>query len=723
MGAGGNPPPSGAALLYDDAVLPPSRARFRPRPPASPDDLRSRRERGPGTAPLRWRPALPFLVLALTACTGAAPPSLRGAPAALPQAEVPDLAERGLLLLMADRLLYEPYSVERALAGGPDLRRELAVTLGRVGSPRGRRVLEGLLLDEAAPVRRAAAFALGELGEAGAEEALAAAVDDPDREVGVLAVEALGKLGASLGQAVEAAAELEEAEQWARLLPHLFRFSEEAAVRLAVRGLAVPDPELRARAAYALAREPRPEAAPVLRSLLTDVDPRVRAWAARALGMVGEGADAGRLAALLEDPEPGPVIQALRAAARLVDEGRAAPPEAFRPRLVELLADPRTGVRGAALEVAHAWLLDEELGAALVRLAATPEGWKRGPALVALARGGHPRARELAAAAAAAPDPRLRARAAEAAAHLAARGLLQRLRTDPEARVRAAALAARLEGTPALPAPRPERAADLAREALDDPDAGVRATALGWLAEHPVLPVEEVVGALVATRRDTTVETRLTAVVALAARGEAEPLERGRVVERLEELTGNTDALLRRAAAEGLAALGQEAPDPGPVATPLTAAAYREMVERTRRTRVVEVETRHGRFRLRLECPLAPRTCLSFLQLAGQGFYDGLMFHRVVPDFVVQGGDPRGDGWGGPGYTLRDEVNRLRFGRGVVGMAHAGAHTAGSQFFITLSEQPHLDGDYTAFGVVETGMEVVEQIAPGDLMLSVREVR
>ena len=109
--------------------------------------------------------------------------------------------------------------------------------------------------------------------------------------------------------------------------------------------------------------------------------------------------------------------------------------------------------------------------------------------------------------------------------------------------------------------------------------------------------------------------------------------------------------------------------------------------------------------------------------LAGQHFYDGLLFHRVVPDFVIQAGDPRGDGYGGPGYVLGDEINRLRYRRGILGMALAGPDTGGSQFFITLSPQPHLDGTYTAFGEVVAGAEVLDTIQVGDRIESIVEVR
>ena len=108
------------------------------------------------------------------------------------------------------------------------------------------------------------------------------------------------------------------------------------------------------------------------------------------------------------------------------------------------------------------------------------------------------------------------------------------------------------------------------------------------------------------------------------------------------------------------------------------------------------------------------------MTLARKGFYDGLTFHRVVPDFVVQSGDPRGDGQGGPGYTIRDEINERPYLRGTVGMALDWAGTGGSQFFITYLPQPHLDARYTAFGRVVAGMEVVDRIEQWDVIRRVR---
>ena len=128
----------------------------------------------------------------------------------------------------------------------------------------------------------------------------------------------------------------------------------------------------------------------------------------------------------------------------------------------------------------------------------------------------------------------------------------------------------------------------------------------------------------------------------------------------------------------------------------------------------VRCRTSRGHFDIQLDGEHAPNTVATFLDLAASGFYDGLTIHRVVPDFVIQGGDPRGDGWGGPGFTLRSEWSRLPFERGTVGNAHSGKDTGGSQFFVAHSPQPHLNGRYTIFGHVTDGMEVVDAIQPGD---------
>lgn len=118
----------------------------------------------------------------------------------------------------------------------------------------------------------------------------------------------------------------------------------------------------------------------------------------------------------------------------------------------------------------------------------------------------------------------------------------------------------------------------------------------------------------------------------------------------------------------------------------------------------------------------APNTVANFEKLAASGYYDGLSFHRVIPGFVAQGGCPNGNGTGGPGYTINCEINPNKHVRGSLSMAHAGPNTGGSQFFIVYAPQPHLDGVHTVFGQVIEGLDVVDQIKPGDKMNKVTVV-
>lgn len=128
------------------------------------------------------------------------------------------------------------------------------------------------------------------------------------------------------------------------------------------------------------------------------------------------------------------------------------------------------------------------------------------------------------------------------------------------------------------------------------------------------------------------------------------------------------------------------------------------------------ISTAYGDVIIKLLDVEAPKTVSNFVYLAGQGFYDRLTFHRVVPDFVVQGGDPKGNGTGGPGYQFEDEPVKRDYKRGIVAMANAGPNTNGSQFFIVLKDQQSLPKNYTIFGEVLMGMDVVDKIKIGDVM-------
>jgi cyclophilin family peptidyl-prolyl cis-trans isomerase/HEAT repeat protein len=637
-------------------------------------------------------------VALLLGCQSTAPNSLAPSPIGEPSMTVTQLDERALLMLLVDREVYESFSVNKALEGGDGLRLELARVLGVIALPEGRVVLERLLDDDDPAVRRQAAFGLGEVNEPLSHGVLMQMVSHADLETGLLAVEAL-----------------DESQRRARLVPFLFRFEAQETMLLAARWLQSGDAQERAWAAYSLGRNAIEDAAPWLLDLLTDTDPWIRSWAARGLGSVGKGADLALLRPLLDDPEEGPRVQALRAAARLILADKVAAPESWKPALMILAEDSRPGVRLAALAAAEAWLPDPDLAALLIERGESGSPRERQIALLALTRGGDPRAGELIRRAAASIDLQLRRCAAQAAGILGDETLLALLSSDEHPAVRADVFEALLSRDDAAEM-------QFAEAALVDSSAAVRLAALRWLEEHPILPIETLGRALAPVEDDDRTDLEAGVVRALAALAVEEGSRVDEIAVVLDSLARGQSFVVRRAAAAALAELGVEVPAAGTANRMRDLAAYREIVQRTSGPRRVDLITPRGTIRLRLDCPQAPLTCLSFLQLAEQGFFDGLPFHRVVPDFVVQGGDPSGGGWGGPGYSLRDEINTIRFEAGVIGMAHGGPDTGGSQFFITLSPQPHLDGGYTAFGHVESGWEVLMVLQQEDEILQIREV-
>lgn len=153
----------------------------------------------------------------------------------------------------------------------------------------------------------------------------------------------------------------------------------------------------------------------------------------------------------------------------------------------------------------------------------------------------------------------------------------------------------------------------------------------------------------------------------------------------------------------------------------ITAPKYRtdfewDMLEELTNIKYSMIKTNKGEFKIQLFLDEAPFTIMNFFKLARKKFYDGTVFHRVVPNFVIQGGDPSGTGYGGPGYSIRTETGLMNFNEYTVGMASSGKDTEGSQFFITHSPQPHLDGRYTVFGIVIEGRDVVDEIQVGDII-------
>jgi len=147
---------------------------------------------------------------------------------------------------------------------------------------------------------------------------------------------------------------------------------------------------------------------------------------------------------------------------------------------------------------------------------------------------------------------------------------------------------------------------------------------------------------------------------------------------------------------------------------------FSELWSNSFRYKSAEVVTEKGKFRITFTPGFAPISTGNFCYLASKHFFDGIIFHRVVPAFVIQGGDPTGTGWGGPEYSIVSEFSPLHYSISAVGMASAGKDTEGSQWFVTTGDYPHLDGRYTIFGYVTEGMKVVNKIDQNDKILSVK---
>ncbi|HEX2209212.1 MAG TPA: peptidylprolyl isomerase, partial [Longimicrobium sp.] len=244
---------------------------------------------------------------------------------------------------------------------------------------------------------------------------------------------------------------------------------------------------------------------------------------------------------------------------------------------------------------------------------------------------------------------------------------------------------------------------------------------LAALADPATLPV--VLDAYERAQGDSLNDAALAAVNAMGAIAKKDATAARRFFARFPR---SGDYLVRQRVQ---AALGDTAPgawgEPLPIETGMAMQEYARIVRETRarpRPRAV-IETNRGEIEVELFADDAPLTVRNFLSLAARGFFDGQAWPRVVPNFVIQGGDPRGDTSGGPGYSIRDEINRHLYHRGTLGMALSGPDTGGSQWFVTHSPQPHLDGTYTVFGRVVRGMEVVDAILPGDRIIRIREVR
>jgi cyclophilin family peptidyl-prolyl cis-trans isomerase len=260
---------------------------------------------------------------------------------------------------------------------------------------------------------------------------------------------------------------------------------------------------------------------------------------------------------------------------------------------------------------------------------------------------------------------------------------------------------------------KPTDASAVALSRMRDSDVIVRATAAEVLGEQTPdeANARALIAALPVALRDKDLNDAALAVLDALAKQKSALAN-----DAIKTALDSPDHLIRRKAVALLKAngVGDFSNRIGTVKTRNTEADYLRAISRNGRTVTATVMTSKGSFTIEFLPEAAPLTVDNFIQLARKGYFNGQTIPRVVPNFVVQAGDPRGDQNGGPGYQIRCELNEVPFDRAAVGMALSGKDTGGSQWFVTHSPQPHLDGGYTVFGRVIRGMDVVDNIVRGD---------
>ncbi len=624
-----------------------------------------------------------------------------------------------------------------SLLGDTDarVRRRAALAIGRVGLPAGVAPLIARLEDPDADVRAMAAFAIGLIGEAAGVDPLVTTLGDPSALVKGRAAQALGLIGPE--KAARAAAPL---AQMVKLLVDDGAIatppgddeapgSEQAdAVRRGLQAIsalrsfdglatAVLDAQARPRSSWwpiaaALARVGDDRAIPALTELVSSPSPYTSGYAVRGLGERGAAAALPTLLPLLDvarPVHPQVRVSAVRAA------GQVRAPRATAPLLA--LLRQKTIAQGLELEVieALARIGGRESEPDLIDRLTSSSPFVRAAALRAMSRIDALSFTTVLSGLDPDPDWRVRAALADALTILApedAAPMLERLLADKDARVLPAAL--RAWSQLKLPGLEAHLESALSRE-----DVGVRAAAASLVGAQKLVSLRDaLLAAWQRARADNGDDARWAALEALAALDPA--AARGPMEETLADRDWSTRLRAARwlvtqdAASDALARIR-----PAPAQVPAEVYALPRLVTPTFSPQAY-IDTARGTVQVELAVLDAPLTVENFVTLARKGYFDGLQIHRVVPAFVVQDGDPRGDGSGGPGYSIRDELNDRAYTRGTLGMALSGPDTGGSQWFVTLAPQPHLEGRYTVFGRVVQGMEVVDALEVGDTITRIR---
>ena len=678
------------------------------------------------------------LVLAITGCPSAPKTTSPASAGAVGDAHVHKLAQ---ILRAADRRIIDDDLRVLLSDTDPTVRAKAVLALGQIGEASSLADSLKAATDAVPEVRQSAAFTIGLLADVASEPDLERLAGDATPGVRAAAAEALGRVHA-MAAVPTIVRLLDDPEKDVRVAAGLcaWKFSEpDPLLDPLIANLTHADADVRMAAAYALARlgsiafAPPSSGATVghlsesgvararaaLAARVADPNPEVRMNVARGLASPKGGPELAVVGALSKDPVPGVRVNAVRSLGY--------PGIPIKPYLDRAVTDQDQAVTRAALEAVGAVGGRSAISALNEVLAKVENGWLREASLLSLAKADPSKISDIVAGLVVNPDVRMRSTAAELIAGHNEPGAIRaaiKLLADPEPRIQALAvpLVANQDG----PVSR------LLAGFFKSPDPVVRAAVADVVADRfahrheTVESTDDLFARLediwAASPNDSIPDAKLSVLDAAAKAGRD---EKTRTI--LNRGLSDADVIVRRRSADRFKDVYGEdrSHDIGPASDrPLE--DYERIVRfnLVPHAAIVSLQrpgTAIGRFTLALDGNAAPMAAWNFAQLAGKSFFDGATVHRVVPNFVVQDGDPRGDGNGGPGYSIRDEFNLLRYTAGVLGMASSGKDTAGSQWFVTLSPQPHLDGRYTSFGRVARGFrEIVTQMHPGDTVVSIR---
>ncbi|HEX3143992.1 MAG TPA: peptidylprolyl isomerase [Pyrinomonadaceae bacterium] len=689
------------------------------------------------------------------------------------QAAVPD-ATLLTIIRHEDERRWDDQLKALITSGDPKVRARAALAAGRIGDDKAVESLtDALLMDRDNAVRQMAAFALGEIESPGGAYALVTVVQDPEKPARARAIEALGKVTAAMNAAKPAPNTLDDdrLDQCKATIVNALRFELQrkpgrdrmsvlfgltAVLRtrpdgvgsLVTKFLDDADPAIVATALNTMARLRLKDGNERVRQLLSHSDPIVRANAARVIGTAEhkEAFDA-LLAQALNDSDLRVRVSAIRSLGALKDPRGTTPllnrgkglltkarsTKLERPaelnEILEIVTVLGNLLKNSKSAEAMGWLRDvrslvnasaPEVEIAMARVdpefyvteeqkfgVGSPASDAQGLREIATIKKTQPEVNK-----AAEFVPSWMHDVLTCSPHTKAVSPRAKSKTDRKCLLTAVSV------SPFLQAYAAYQPADLATVLIDrlrDSDVVVRSTAAELLGEQPLSETNTraLIDALPRALRDKDSDDAALAILGALAKQKSATANAA-----IKAALNSSNQLIRRRAVALLKTngAGDFSERIGTVQTSNTALDYRRAMSRIGKHVTAIVITTRGSFTIQFLPEDAPLTVDNFVQLARRGYFNGQTIPRVVPNFVIQAGDPRGDQNGGPGYQIRCEINEVMFERAAVGMALSGKDTGGSQWFVTHSAQPHLDGGYTVFGNVIRGMDVVDNIVRGDMI-------